>query len=322
VEFLAKAFGSMARVFSWFVWLPKESGEEKRQLHSWRLLSLLGVLCVIFVICALIAPSPPNFVGEFREPLRPESLKRPDDERDRAVDRATAMTQKAFWGSPGGSGMQGAIRSGPGGPSGSDRNTLMILNRPGVNSANQLAAGLKFAVRLLDQLTVGDQAVPVIAEVTRGIFNDAGGGIKEGSRLFGSAQCQNGAELAQIQFQSLADDSGIVRNIQAVAFEASGQVGVAGEVHSKGLRNTAGQFVSRFIGAYAEGSQQRDFLGNSQGGAQNGLLNAVGETAKDRTNSYAEDLKKEHQWIEIPKGKEITVILTQTFTFNEPGVNQ
>ena len=164
--------------------------------------------------------------------------------------------------------------------------------------------------------------MPVIAEVTHGAFSDSGGGIKEGSRLFGMAQFQNGNERAQIQFQSLADGSGIVRNIQATALDESGQAGVAGEVHSKSLQNTAGQFVTRFIGAYAEGSQQRDFLGNSRGGAENGLLNAVSETAKDRASAYADDLKKEHQWIEVPVAKEITVILTQTFTFNDPGAIQ
>lgn len=195
----------------------------------------------------------------------------------------------------------------------------MILNRPGVNGGNQLAAGLKFSVRMLDKLTIGDQGVPVIAEVTHGAFADSGGGIKEGSRLFGMAQFPNGSERAQIQFQSISDPSGIVRSIQAIALESDGQTGVAGDVHSKSLRNTAGQFVTRFVAAYAEGSQQRDFLGNSRGGAENGLLNAVGETAKDRTNAYAEDLKKEHQWIEIPAGTEFSVILTQTFTFSEPG---
>ena len=196
----------------------------------------------------------------------------------------------------------------------------MILSRPGVNSSNQLAAGMKFSVRLLDKVTISEQAVPVIVEVTRGGVNESGAGSEEGSRLFGMAQFQNGAERAQIQFQSISDPSGIVRQIQGVGIGSDGQTGIAGDVHSQNFKNTAGQFVSRFVGAYASGSQQRDFLGNSRGGATNGLLNAVAATAEDRTNAYAQDLQKERQWIEIPQATEITVVLTQTFTFREPGV--
>lgn len=327
MEALTKAFGSVGRLFSWLVWLPLEPGEEKQQFNSRRVLILVGILVVIFVIYALLVPSPPKYIGEFREMLPAEAQKQNDDERERALVKATASTQKAFSGSSsgsassasgGGSGFGSSAR----GPSGQDRNTAMILNRPGVNNGNQLAAGLKFSVRLLDKLTIGDQGVPVIAEVVRGVFADSGGGIKEGSRLFGMAQFPNGSERAQIQFQSISDPSGIVRNIQAIALESDGQTGVAGDVHSKSLRNATGQFVTRFVAAYAEGSQQRDFFGNSRGGAENGLLNAVGETAKDRTNAYAEDLKKEHQWIEVPAATEFAVILTQTFTFNEPGASQ
>lgn len=322
MEKLAKIFASFGRLYSWLVWSPLEPGEEKQQLNARRVLTLVAAMVLIFVIYALFVPAPAKYVGEFRETLPENAQSRSGDEHDGAIAQATLATQKAFSNSAGGSSLSGPGGAHGHGSSGQDRNTSMVLSRPGANSSNELSAGMKFTVRLLDQLTISDQAVPVIAEVTHGVFNDSGGGIKEGSRLFGMAQFQNGGESAQIQFQSISDSSGIVRNLQGVALEEDGQAGVAGDVHSKSLRNTTGQFVSRFIGAYAEGSQDRDFMGNSKGGAENGLRNAVAETAKDRTTAYAEDLKKEHQWIEIPAGKEVTVILTQTFTFNEPGVSQ
>ncbi len=321
MEKLAGVFTFFPRMISWLLWKPLEPGEEKRQFNSRRALVVVGILSSLFTLYALIAPAPAKYVGEFRETLSPEAQQKVDVEREQAIKQATNTAQKAFSNFSGGSGgtLGGGQRSGG---TANDRNTAMILARPGVNSSNQLAAGVKFSVRLLDKVTISDQGVPVIAEVTHGVFNDSGGGIKEGSRLFGMAQFQNGAERAQVQFQSISDPSGIVRQIQGIGIGADGQTGIAGDVHSQSLKNTAGQFVTRFIGAYAEGTQQRDFLGNSRGGATNGLLNAVAATAQDRTNAYAQDLQKEHQWIEIPQSAEITVVLTQTFTFREPGVTQ
>jgi len=319
MEKLSKLFGNLGSAISWLIWKPQEPGDEKKQFNMKRLMILVCVLSGLFTIAALFMPSPPKYVGEFHENLPNDGLKGQADEK--AIAAMTATAQKAFSHTSSNSPFQGNT-SGRNQAGSSDRNTAMVLNRTGINGGNQLPAGVKFTVRLLDKVTIGDQSVPVIAEVTGGAFNDAGGGIKEGSRLFGMAQFQNGSERAQIQFQSIADSSGMVRNIQGVGIGPDGQAGVAGDIHSNGLKNVAGQFVTRFIGAYAEGSQQRDFLGNSRGGAQNGLLNAVGATAKDRTNAYAEDLKKEHQWIDIPQGTEVIVILTQAFTFREAGVQQ
>lgn len=319
MERLAGFFAFFPRLISWLLWKPLEPGEEKRQFNSQRVLIVVGLLTSLFTLYALIAPAPAKYVGEFRETLSPEAQKSVDAEREKVINQATNTVQKAFSNFSAGSGaVNGGQRTSNG--TANELNSLMILSRPGVNSSNQLAAGMKFSVRLLDKVTISDQAVPVIVEVTRGVFNDSGAGIEEGSRLFGIAQFQNGAERAQIQFQSISDPSGIVRQIQGVGIGSDGQTGIAGDVHSQSLKNTAGQFVSRFVGAYASGSQQRDFLGNSRGGATNGLLNAVAATAEDRTNAYAQDLQKERQWIEIPQATEITVVLTQTFTFREPGV--
>lgn len=316
MEKLSGPLAWLKQIYLRIFWKPLQPGEAKRQFNTTATLTALIVMVVVFTVVALIAPAPPKYVGEFREQLRPEDEKRIAIEREKAIAEVTAKAQSAFT-SKNSSKVEASAGRGQG--TAPNRNSSMILNRPGVNSGNQLAAGQKFTVQLLDKITVGDQAVPVIAEVTGGVFNDSGGGILEGSRLYGTAQFQAGQDRAQIQFQSIADPSGVVRNLQAVAIGADGQMGASGETHSNGFRNAAGQFVTRFAGAYAEGSQQRDFMGNSQGGATNGLLNAVAQTAKDRTDDFATDLKKQHEWIELPQTTTVNVILTQPFMFRESG---
>ena len=328
MDSLTKRMGAVRTVVSSVIWRELQPGEERPQIHTTRILVTVSVLAAIFTVAALFMPQPAKYVGEFRESMPTEVQKSHDDEREQALARATSTAEKAFTSGgglqnsnvaagSGGRALSGSV--GGGGSSSQDQNSAMIIARPGGSQATQVNAGLKFTVKLLEHVTVNDQPVPVIAEVTHGVFNDAGVGIAEGARLFGTAQFQNDADVAQIQFTSLADPAGVVRPIKAVALGDGGQMGVAGQVHSKSLKNTAGQFVSRFAGAFAEGSQQRDFLGNSRGGVQNGLLNAVGETAKDRTNWYAEDLKKEHQWIEIPRAQEFNVILFEPYSANDPG---
>ena len=322
MERLKKILSVFPKTVSWVIWYPQEPGENKAQFNFKRIGIVVGALTLVFVVSALFMPDGAEYVGDFREVLPQEDQKKLMEVREKNMQRATETTQKYFSGS---SDKRGTVAYAPQGQSSAsptDRNTSMVLSRPGVNIGSQLAAGLKFSVRLMDKLSVADQGVPVIAVVTRGVFNESGGGIEEGARLFGLAQFQGGAERAQIQFQSISDKSGIVREIKGVAIDQDGQAGVSGDVHSKAAKNVAGQFISRFVGAYAAGSMERDVQGNSKGGVQNGLMNAVSETAKDRTQSYADNLKKEAEWIEIAGGQEVTVILTAPFTFREPGVSQ
>jgi hypothetical protein len=90
-------------------------------------------------------------------------------------------------------------------------------------------------------------------------------------------------------------------------------------VHSDALKNTIGQTLTRFVGAYAEGSMSRGALGATEGGSANGFKNAISETATERAQAWAEDMKKERMWIEIPSGSESWAVLTQAFVFRDPG---
>ena len=60
-------------------------------------------------------------------------------------------------------------------------------------------------------------------------------------------------------------------------------------------------------------------MGAAPGGAENGLKNAVAETAKARADTWAEDLKKEKKWIELEAGAESFAVLNQPFSFRDPG---
>ncbi|MGK5090142.1 hypothetical protein WDW86_21545, partial [Bdellovibrionota bacterium FG-2] len=85
------------------------------------------------------------------------------------------------------------------------------------------------------------------------------------------------------------------------------------------LKNTIGQTVTRFIAAYAQGSMTRNSNGDSAGGSQNGMLNAFGQTAQDRGQAWADGMKKEKKWIELPPGAEALAVLSQPFTFKDQG---
>ncbi|MFN9066383.1 MAG: hypothetical protein ACK5V3_04090 [Bdellovibrionales bacterium] len=109
------------------------------------------------------------------------------------------------------------------------------------------------------------------------------------------------------------------RPLSAIGVGSDGQVGVDGRVHSETMKNVIGQTMTRFIGAYAEGSMQRGSLGENPGGAENGLKNAISETAQDQAERWADDLKKEKRWIEISNRTEFYAVLTANFAFRDPG---
>ena len=85
------------------------------------------------------------------------------------------------------------------------------------------------------------------------------------------------------------------------------------------MKNAVGQTLTRFVGAYAAGSMNTGMLGANQGGHENGLRNAVAQTATDRANAMGEDLQKERKWIELDGGTETTAVLSQPFTFRDAG---
>lgn len=200
-----------------------------------------------------------------------------------------------------------------------DRNGTMIVTRGGLDSKAQLPPGSRIQVRLIERAIVAGQSMPVIGLVSKDFVHEDGLAVPEGAKLFGEVSFDDNAERAQVAWRSIQMPDGRERPFSAISVSADGQVGIEGKIHSNAMKNTVGQTLTRFIGAYAEGSMQRGALGSNPGGSDNGLKNAVAETAKDRAEAWAEDLKKEKKWIELSSGTQFFAVLKEPFTFRDPG---
>ncbi len=202
-----------------------------------------------------------------------------------------------------------------------NRNSSMIITRGGLDSKTQLPPGTRIKVKIIEQAIVANQSMPVIGLVAGDYVHEDGLAIPKDSKLFGEVSFDEASDRAQFSWRSLQFPDGRERPISAIGVGFDGQVGVEGKIHSNAMKNTVGQTLTRFIGAYAEGSMQRGALGGNPGGNDNGWKNAIGETAKDRADAWADDLKKEKKWIELRAGTESFAVLNQPFTFRDPGGN-
>ncbi len=200
-----------------------------------------------------------------------------------------------------------------------ERDSAMILARDGLDAKNQLPPGSRISVRLYEKAIVANQGMPVIGVVSRDYIHEDSLAVPQGSKVFGDISFADNGNRANLTLQSVQFPDGRVRPISAIGVGTDGQVGVSGRVHSEGLKNTLGQSLTRFIGAYAEGSMERGALGGNPGGNDNGWKNAIAETAKDRAESWATDLQKEKRWIEISASTEFHAVLTANFAFRDPG---
>jgi len=200
-----------------------------------------------------------------------------------------------------------------------NREAAMILPREGLDSRTQLPPGSRIGVRLLERAIIATQALPVIGLVSRDLIYEDAIAIPQGSKVYGEVAFDDAAERASVSWRMIELPDGRRRQLAAVGVGLDGQVGVEGRVHSDALKNTIGETITRFIGAYAQGSMQQGSLGSAPGGSENGLKNAVAETAKARADAWGEDMKKEKKWIELEPGTESVAVLTQSFLFRDPG---
>ncbi len=207
---------------------------------------------------------------------------------------------------------------GSGGP-GARQNSSMILMRAGGDSRTQLPPSSKILVRLTEGLTLSGHALPVIGVVEKDVAHEDTLAIPQGSKLLGDASFNDGAARASVNFRAIIFPDGRQRALSALGMGLDGEAGVGGNVGSNGVKNTVGKVITRFVGAYAEGSITRSETGVSRGGAENGLRQAIAETAKDQANDFGEDLKKERRWIELSSLVRFHAVLTDGFTFQDPG---
>jgi hypothetical protein len=299
---------SLRESFESFVWKPIEHSKGKRELNVQRLGSVALITIGFMILLILLLPAPPQQLAQFQERI---------DQRHQVTPAPLSGIEKTAQQAFGPS--YDRPRGGGGSSSGADRNTTMIIARPGLNASTQLPAGTKFTVRLIEKFIVGSQSVPVIGIITNAISTESTMAIPEGAKLFGEATFDHTSKRARVEFKQITMPSGLIREFQAIAIGLDGQAGVSGEYHSRRLANAAGQLISTFIGGYTQGAMTRDIQGRSLGGIENGALNAVSETTKVQAEGYAEQLKNADEWVEVSAGETANALITQPFTFREPG---
>ena len=199
-------------------------------------------------------------------------------------------------------------------------NSNMILSRNGGDANTSLPAGTSLKILIQNSVTVSDVQMPVIGTVTQDVLHGSVLAIPSGSKIYGRASFDESTEKAQIVWESIAMSDSRSRQIQALAVTNDGQSGVYGSVKSNTYKNITGHMITRFVGAYAEGSIERSVLGVSTGGAENGLKQAISETAKDQAEQWGNDLKKEKKWVEISANTKSEAIITTPFQFKDVGV--
>ena len=200
-----------------------------------------------------------------------------------------------------------------------NRNSAMVIVRAGIDSKTQLPPGTKIQARLDQSMTLDSHSVPMIATVSVEVIQEDGTAIPQGSKLYGDASLDTESERVQVNWKSVQFPNGMMKPLAAIAIGSDGQVGIDGNVRSDAAKNAVGKTLANFLGAYADGSMQRGAFGQSSGGNENGLKNAVAETAKDQANDIAENMKKERKWCELQAGASLSVLLTQSFQFRDPG---
>ena len=303
---------------------------EKREINWPIIAKMSGIFLFIFIVILLSLPQTPDqpeeFSGELEKKLekRPEASadareKTPSEEAlillspDKTRSKTGAKSQNnEFW-------QEGISTAGSntGKANSRERSGRMIIVPPGKNGRNQLSQGLKLKVRLSESILISQSSVPVIGIITKDVWTESGLAIPEGTRIFGDLSFEESSKRVKGSFHSLEEPGGRQRSLAGVALGLDGHLGLTGRVHSDSWKNTSGKLISNFLAAYAQGSMTKGQNGSYEGGSDNGLKNAVSETAKSIGADFAEDLKKETSWCEVDG--DFLVLLTEPYVFRDPG---
>lgn len=312
------------KIFRDLIYKEEKPFTQKREIN-WKFISNLGIVTLVLLIMAVIL-KPLNVPNQevFHEKTQSGTVVK------KTENNPTEQTADQF--QKGSVNLQNvhssldhmyAPTTGGGGQVGQserkERNAPMILARSGNDIKNQLSAGTRIFIRLIDKIIVSTQALPLVGIITKDVTHDDELAIPQGSKVLGSVSFDDNSERANINLTNIIFPDGRERQISAVAIGADEQLGVEGNIKSNAFQNSAGLALSRFIGAYAQGSMSSGQLGAQSGGNQNGMKNAISATAEDRANAYADDMKKQKKWIELTSGTQFMAILNQYFIYREPG---
>lgn len=308
---LFKIFDALKKFKPWVrsLFLQKSSAQTKKQDFNFRnILILVGVFILVFVGIVLFLPTPDQI--KFHEVAKNTDAISPDKSQPQPSNPGSP----SLWASP------SSMRSVSADSSNSQNTPMQVLPHNG-NSKLELSAGTHLRLRIVDKFIASQEAVPVLGKVMESATTESGLSIPEGAVLYGEASYQRSSGRAVIQFRKLSYPSGEIRNISASVISPDGMPGLAGTIHSDRIKNSAGQFITTFVSALAAGSVQRDLMGNSQGGLQNGLLTGASEVAKSQAQGYGESLKESREWIEVGSGSECEAIIEKSYQLIESEVN-
>lgn len=289
----------------------KTNVSSKNEVNQQNLIYILGVALILFVVIGLFLPTADNRV--FREIQE-------DQDTSQAVSRDEVESQtpplenskklKSLWngGSNTSSGQQ---------PTQINYNTAMVMGAKSGNSKDQLYAGFKVRLQNIDKFVASQDGTPIVARVVENAVTESRLEIPVGAIFYGEASYNSSMNKALIKFNRISFPDGRIQDIQASAVDESGQAGIAGNVKSDDMKNTAGQVITTFVSGLAAGSVSRDMFGQSTGGIKNGLLQAFSDTAKDRATRMGEKMKEAREWIEIESGVYFEAVIQQSMNLRQ-----
>lgn len=258
------------------LFVKKTSFSQKTELKisSFKWMGLVFVL--VFVCVVLLMPD--EVPIQFTEKMEKEKVQ--SEESVGQIEQKSAINSNQLWAAPTRESSRGGYAAEV------NHNTSMLLGSPGGNAKTQLRSGTRLPLRILDKVIVSQDSVPVLAELLLDGMTDSGLRLPAGTKFYGEATFTKGTDRASVVFKQISLPSGQVKGLAARALGKDGQPGIEGRVYSDGMKNTAGQVLTTFVGGLAAGSIQTDIFGRSKGGLENGLLSAVAETARGKAQNY------------------------------------
>lgn len=288
---------------------------EKRDLN-WPLikkLSIFGVIALVLVL--LVLPEPEAQVESFSEE-RPQTLAERESEIEKINNDTLDLLSKGQSRNSPSKGLNhlyGAQAS-----DSSKHSSSMVIARTDLNSGNTMPMSSTIPLTISTDVKVEGSQIPIMALVTNDVYYKESLAIPKGSSMFGHASVSE-SDRVHIDWSLVQFANGEEKKIQATSMGFDGRIDIPGESHGNGVTNAFGHTLSKVVAAYAEGSKETGPLGANRGGHTNGVRNAVAETARDRSEAWAQDLQKQVRWVTLKAGTNFHALVTQPFVFRDPG---
>jgi len=196
-----------------FFLLSKKPFTEKRDINWRKVKIVLGAMIAALVFALLLLPEEEQ-LGSFAEvsnkdsEMKSEAPNYYDDPNTEAIKYFKTSNLGSVPRSLGHNYQSGVS-------SANNRNDSMIINRGGANAKNELSAGHRILVSLLDRIVISNHAMPVRAKVVENIASDNYLAIEAQSVLIGDATFDEANGLAQITWKTIIYPNGVQRSISA-----------------------------------------------------------------------------------------------------------